>query len=120
MNRTAWGRRNYYCFLCGITDSLETHEILRGIFRAKAVKEASCWLRLCHHCHQQTIHGNPEYWNRTRQLALKALHDPENYDRQRLNELGSLREIDKDRITEREVMVALRDLLMRFEVYTPQ
>lgn len=120
MNRTAWGKRNFYCFLCGDTRDLETHEMVRGVFRSEAVKAPCTWLRACHRCHHDKLHGTSTCWTYVRQLAVKLIHDPDHYDRQRCNEIYSLREKDHERVTEREVAKALQVMLRQHEIVGPQ
>lgn len=121
MNRTDWTRRHYYCWLCGSTHDIESHHILRGVLRKKADR-IECLLRLCHRCHHTVIHGpRGSEWTVAKQLALKALHDPQNYDRRLVSLLASPdREPNDDRFTEREVMIELNLMFQRFEVYAPQ
>jgi len=119
-SRKGWTDRNWYCWRCGSTHNIQTHHILRGIFRANANVGLACLLRLCERCHNGKIHEQPKYWTLTKQLAIKYLHDPEHYDRQKVNEINSLREVDRDRITEQEVGEALKTLLIRNELYLPQ
>jgi hypothetical protein len=76
ISRTEWGQEHDTCWLCGRSDvRLETHEITRGNYRPKAVKEPATWCRVCRGCHStlssMTI---------AEQLALKLIHDPEFYD----------------------------------------
>lgn len=117
VTRTNWGMRFDYCFRCGQIRNLETHEMLRGIYRQKAVKLPCCWLRFCNRCHQGLIHKQPEVWTYPKQLAIKAIHDPAHYDRQLCNDIFRN---DQDFVTEREVMVEANLMLCRHEIYLPQ
>jgi hypothetical protein len=83
------------CFLCG-QPGTDVHEIARGPFRAKAMEDPSAWLKVCGWCHENKF----PTMTIARQLALKMLCDPENYDRQKVN---LLRKRQPDAVTEREV-----------------
>ena len=63
----------------------DTHEICRGVHRAKAVLERCTWLALCRGHHSDM--GDYELWPLERQLALKALVDPAWFDLAKINEL---------------------------------
>jgi hypothetical protein len=101
-----------FCFVCSRSSfrghgyakdigpwRLETHEIARGAYRARAIKEPAAWLRVCEGtsggCHTR-LGGCPVVI----QLALKKKTDPEHYDRERVNQL---RNRAPSAITEAEV-----------------
>lgn len=104
MTRTQWGQQFDRCFVCGRHESelpwtgLQTHEIARGQHRNKGVRSPACWLRVCVACHENGL------GTITEQLALKKLHDPENYDRVAVN---MARNGQPEAITEEEVDAAM-------------
>ncbi len=87
MTRDEFAKAFNRCWLCGSAGTewnpLETHEIARGNFRAKAVKEPAAWVRTCHACHRDRLDSMPI----ARQLGLKLVHDPSRYSRLAVNEL---------------------------------
>jgi len=104
ITRAEWAREHAQCMICGERwiDHLHVHEIACGPARAKALEEPATWLRLCWRCHldDDGVH-NYAVWPIVRQLALKKVHDPEHYDRVKVNEL---RGRAAEAITEAEVM----------------
>ena len=86
IGRSTWGMSFDRCWVCGKPEGigrfLETHECARGVHRSKAVVEPCCWLRVCSNCHD-TLAG----MSIAQQLALKFLHDPENYNRIAVNRI---------------------------------
>ena len=74
---TRWPHQSWY------SRYLETHEIARGVHRAKAILEPSTFLRVCRWCHQETVNSMPF----AQQLAYKLVRDPIHYDRSRVLEI---------------------------------
>lgn len=105
LNRTEWGKQHRFCWVCGNTSSLQTHEIARGCHRKAAVKCPSAWMRLCIECHD--LMGTNE-WPIVRQLALKHSRDPRHYD---LLAVNGLRGRPASAITQDEVMQAAEDIM---------
>lgn len=83
---------------CG-RKATEVHEISRGPHRRAAYGTPAAWLALCRACHEQ-IHSEAE-WRVARQLAVKAISDPERYDRTTVNRL---RGRAPDAISEHDVL----------------
>lgn len=74
------------CMLCGARSlHHDIHEISRGAGRGKAVKDRRCWLLLCRRCHE--LCGDYAVWPLAKQYALKAIADPDWYDRVAVNEM---------------------------------
>jgi len=92
------------CMLCGGQTS-DVHEIARGVHRHESVKWRAAWLSLCRFCH-----GKMDRWTIPQQLALKALRDPESYDREKVNEL---RGRALNAVTENEVWRELQWVILR-------
>lgn len=78
---------------------LETHEMVRGVDRHKALRHRSTWIRVCRNCHDIVA-----AWPLARQLALKKIHDPEHYDRVEVNRLRGRAD---DAVSEEEVSGAM-------------
>ena len=107
----AWLQENDLdcCFWCGrykhYGSSLCTHHIAKGAGR----KDEPCnMMRVCANpgaCHDK-IHARPEIMPR-HELAMKALGDPEHYDRRRVNQL---RGRAPEAIAEYEVIQACKEL----------
>lgn len=113
MKRDAFGVNHPHCWICGGMAS-DTHEIARGVNRAKALKYVSCWLRLCHHCHMTNIHGTG-FWARLDvQYALKLIQDGQHYNRVQLNEI---RGRAPDAISELEVAAVLPAVIRELQKY---
>lgn len=91
------------CWVCGtmaihtFPPRLEIHHIVRGADRAKAKDDRRVFIRTCQRCHQDRLDGMPL----VTQYALKALHDPANFDRVGLN---TLRGRAENAISEEEVV----------------
>lgn len=95
------------CWICG-WPATETHEIARGVHRREALTRRCCWVRLCHQCHMQHIHGTG-FWSRLDvQYALKLVKDGENYNRVELN---GVRGRAPDAIDECEVARVVPDVI---------
>jgi hypothetical protein len=71
------------CWLCG-GQAHHTHHIARGCHRAGGLKDEANLIRCCWRCHER-IDNMPL----ARQLALVKFHNPEHYDRERVNLLRS-------------------------------
>ena len=84
-DRQRFRREHAVCWLCGAPGT-DVHEIARGCHRKRGVQERCCWVMTCRTCHDDKL-GNYAIWPPERQLALKLIHDPEAYDRQRVNEI---------------------------------
>lgn len=85
--RKQWGPvRKAYAekFHCPLTGSYQTevHEMIGGSSRQVTRQEPCTWLAL-----SRTAHEEVQYWPKARQMALKLIHDPENFDLERFNEL---------------------------------
>ncbi len=93
------------CMYCGRFGG-DIHEISRGGSREKSLGERCALLRLCRHCHER-IHKD---WTVEQQYALKALRDPDGFDRVRLN---LLRNRWEDAISESDVWRAAPEVLSR-------
>ena len=107
----AWLQENDLdrCFWCGHYNykgvALCTHHIARGAGR----KDELCnLLRLCIEpgCCHDNLHTGPDV-SIAQQLAMKALGDPEHYDRRRVNQL---RGRAPEAIAEHEVIQACKEL----------
>lgn len=95
------------CWVCG-DDSTDVHEIARGPARHISVLDRAAWVMLCRRCHNDL--GGLTAWPVERQYALKALWDPEWYDRPKLN---TMRCRAAEAITEGDVWRQVRELLKR-------
>ena len=84
-----WGKPQLIC---------ETHEIVRGPDRWKAVEYRCTWIRTCRECHEAL--GDYAQWPLDKQLALKYVFDRQYYDRQLVN---TLRGREENAITGAEV-----------------
>lgn len=82
--------------------NLETHEMLDGIHRKVGRVTPAAWIRACNVCHKGNggLHDKG-VWPLARQLALKKIHDFENYDRVLVNRVRC--EAAPEAITEDEV-----------------
>lgn len=80
-NRTDWGKEHFTCMWpdCGESGLLETHEIIGGDARYKALVEPAAWLRLCKK-HHVDLPSKPGREILVRLLAVKLREDPKHYD----------------------------------------
>lgn len=74
------------CCVCGSIEDLHVHEIASGPAREAALSERCAWLPACDYCNGEVLTDHSK-WSIEKQLARKALIDPEHYDRRRVNEL---------------------------------
>ena len=74
--RMAWSHSHGFCWACGATTNLHTHEIVRRSETAKALNLAN-YARLCQSCHEEA-HGG--YITKGVLLTLKLLFDGEHYN----------------------------------------
>ena len=101
ISRTLWGQQFDRCWCCGQPADpakcrhLETHEIARGVHRAKAVAAPAAWIRVCSLCHDTV--GSMSI---VTQLAMKKINDPECYDRVAVNRMRGRAD---EAVTEAEV-----------------
>lgn len=75
-----------FCFCCQKKYGLAVHEIACGSARKAALKEPCAWMTMCSSCNTDLM-TDYNKWPIARQLALKFIHDPDNYDRRKVNEL---------------------------------
>lgn len=105
--RTAFALEFPDCWNCGsrwrrtFPQVLDTHEMVRGVDRHKALRNRSTWIRVCRTCHDIVAS-----WPLARQLALKRIHDPDHYDRVEVNRLRGRAD---NAVTEEEVLGHLRE-----------
>lgn len=95
------------CWLCGFP-AHDIHEMAAGKDRGVAYGEMATWIRTCRRCHeslQKLPRDQTQLFSVCSQLALKALCDPESYDRSRVLEIKGWADTA---VTEREVMLAIR------------
>lgn len=93
-----------FCFGCGSTFKLAVHEIAKGHSnREAALPKRYCWLVLCVTCNCQDF-CDYQKWPLTRQLALKWLHDWENFY---LVAFNLLRRRSSEAITFTEVVIEI-------------
>lgn len=85
---------------------LTIHEIARGASRQAALKEPAAWFRCCLRCHAEEL----DSMSIARQLAWKALANPETYDRVRVN---ILRRRAPDAVSEKEVIAEIAAIFNR-------
>ena len=95
------------CCCCRQRKEITVHEIARGSFRELALRERSAWLPACKQCNEGPLHDHTE-WPISHQLALKALVDPDYYDRVGLNKMRSRKQTA---VTEIDVLRALKFIL---------
>ena len=82
ITRTKWKLQQSYCYICQRRDKpLECHEIARGNHKQRAMLVPATWISTCRDCHRDHLDG----MSIAKQLAYKAIHDPEWYDRQAVN-----------------------------------
>jgi len=99
--RRAWAEQFNRCWLCGVENDdmflqLETHEIARRSKATKSWADVRNYAATCRACHCEILDWLPAVV----QLALKAEHDPDNYDREFVN---LLRHEAPDSISEGQV-----------------
>ena len=58
------------CQVCQSNPTTEVHEIARGGCRQRSVRDADCWLAVCHECHERL--GDYSWWPIEKQVALKC------------------------------------------------
>lgn len=97
------------CMLCSRRQASDTHEITRGPARSKSLGTRSCLLRLCRMCHLY-VHDK---FSPARQLCLKAIREPDWYDRLEVNKL---RGRAPDSISESDVWSELKWVLNEIRV----
>lgn len=102
-----------YCFVCQCEGRLSrksvlhVHHIVRGSYRQHGAKDhAAAWIRTCDRCHDTRLDGGDVTW----QLAVKALCDPENYDRVQVNRM---RHRADDAISEHDVVLEMSAIFRR-------
>jgi hypothetical protein len=88
------------CWICGSTRGLQVHHIE---YRSAAPRRYDVPWNLfltCLKCHA-TIHG--EGWVKPRVLAMKMIHDPENYDLAKWLLIKHPEDSEQTRVTQAEV-----------------
>ena len=95
--------RNQLCQCCGAERAKHVHEIAPAGQREAMLEYRQAWLALCPTCHLR-MHNYADY-PPERQLALKAIADPEYFDRVLINKL---RGRDEDAISWPDVARHLR------------
>lgn len=93
-----------YCWICSSPIHLEIHHIVRGVHREKARCSREAMFRTCTICHGRDLDAMPV----EKQLAFKALHDPEGYDRVSVNRLRCRAD---DAVSESDVMMEIHKLV---------
>jgi hypothetical protein len=78
VNRTAWNKAHTRCWLCGSRDRLETHEMVGGSQRSKAVRLVALWFRACQPCHE-TLNVGKLVERLAWQIAVKIHEDTFNF-----------------------------------------
>lgn len=100
--REQWAERFEQCWVCGWLAArwriLETHEIASRAQAPNKWADVRNYLKTCRRCHDEVLSWLPECV----QLSMKLLHDPDNYDRQFINEI---RGHAPDAIAEHEVVL---------------
>jgi hypothetical protein len=86
--RRAWAESFDRCWVCGADERgaflrLETHEIARRSKATKSWADVRNYVRTCDRCHDDIFDWLPA----AVQLAIKAEHDPDNYDRDFINQI---------------------------------
>ena len=81
--RKAYKAEFHMCMRCLRRLSEDVHEIAKGSHRAKAKMLPSCWLSLCRECHCSM--DDYRIWPVSKQLALKLVSDPTNFDLEEVN-----------------------------------
>lgn len=80
------GERDEYrkgcCQFCGADRKCEVHEIVTRAKSEQSIEERCCWLRLCRDCHKFLQGQSVDF-----QCAVKAVVDPEYWNRERINQL---------------------------------
>lgn len=92
------------CQWCSDKQASELHEISRGAGRGSSLGVRAAWLHLCHDCHEEMGRLSVPA-----QLAIKAISDPEGYDRVAVNRLRGRAD---DSISEQDV----ERWLFRFDI----
>lgn len=104
--RAEFLKRFTHCPICGQPRTMHVHEIASGPAREAALSEPCAQLPACDYCNSHLLTDH-RIWPIAKQLAIKAVIDPENYDRKRVNELRGRAE---DAISEVEVIQAATTL----------
>ena len=74
---------NDRCMACRRESSHHLHEINRGSMRQQSYGEPATWLALCFSCHAaMDLYSD---WPVAKQLALKLVADPVNFDLHKIN-----------------------------------
>lgn len=76
------------CYHCGATDGLACHEMLNGPNRMRAFGRVECLLVLCPRCNCD-LFTNKRDFPLERQLAIKLLKDPANFDPRVIREVAA-------------------------------
>ena len=69
------------CWLCK-RPAVDIHEMTPGAGRRRGFQERATWIRTCRLCHATSLQPFLVPYSLAGQLALKALRDPEWYDRE--------------------------------------
>ena len=109
--RADFAQQNDFCWGCHWPKNgpredkfqLQTHELVGGAMRKKALREPATYTRLCNTCH---AHLPPL----VELLALKKIMDPEHYSREKILDL---RHEAHTAITEAQVTRAVKRILKR-------
>ena len=114
MNRAEWSKMFCYCMWPDCNKNsfsgtgLETHEIVGGNARGKALLEPGAWLRLCRE-HHESLPSKPNAEILARLLAIKRYNDREHYDRLAVCRLARPNHPNPERyITDGEVKEAFK------------
>lgn len=94
--RAAWGAEHFECWICGERFGLQTHEIASRAQAPLRWADVRNYFRACEFCNSGFLNWAPE----ALMLAYKRVYDPDNYDREFVNEL---RHRATDAISEEEV-----------------
>lgn len=88
VERDQYLAEHWLCQVCGKRQARDVHEIARGPARELAIGERCCWLAVCRECHRDEV-GDYSRYTPARQLAVKLLADPDNFDLERFNQVRS-------------------------------
>lgn len=77
-DRTAWGKEHPWCFICG-SEGTEIHEICRRSQSPRGWAHRCNYFRVCSFGCHRLVEDYAQY-PLVRQLVIKALRDPDNFD----------------------------------------
>jgi hypothetical protein len=96
--RRAFVEENPICMVCGGASQC-VHEISSGGGRFLGKKEPATWLSTCSHCNCEKMTDKGKYPVK-RQLAIKMVMDPKNFDLEKFNRCYALGSVHLDDVAQ--------------------